>query len=63
MGEVEVLGVQSVSAEGVILRVTVKTRPGSQVTVRRALFEAIATAFTEQDVPPPALPSVLSSAA
>ncbi|HEY2205467.1 MAG TPA: mechanosensitive ion channel domain-containing protein [Pseudonocardia sp.] len=60
MGEVSVLGVQSVTAEGVTLRVTVTTRPGQQVRVRRALFEAIAIAFTDAGIPPPALngPSV-----
>jgi len=63
MGDVQVLGVQQVRAEGLTLRVTVKTRPGEQVPVRRALFEAIATAFTEQAVPPPALPAVLGPAA
>ena len=54
LGEVAVLGVQSVTPEGITLRVTVTTRPGRQARVRRALFEAIATAFTEDGVPPPA---------
>jgi small conductance mechanosensitive channel len=58
LGEVQVLGVQSVNAEGLTLRVTVTTRPGHQVTVRRALSEAVATAFTEAGIPPPARPSV-----
>jgi moderate conductance mechanosensitive channel len=53
LGQVQVLGVQSVTAEGVTLRVTVTTRPGRQAAVRRALFEAIAMAFTEDGVPPP----------
>jgi small conductance mechanosensitive channel len=53
LGEVSVLGVQSVTAEGVTLRITVTTRPGQQAVVRRALFEAIATAFTEAGMPPP----------
>jgi small conductance mechanosensitive channel len=53
LDEVTVLGIQSVSAEGVLLRVTVKTRPGQQAVVRRALFAAIATAFTEANIPPP----------
>jgi small conductance mechanosensitive channel len=55
LGEVSVLGVQSVTAECVTLRVTVRTRPGRQVVVRRALFEAIMIAFTEAGIPPPAL--------
>lgn len=54
LGDVTVLGVQSVTTEGLTLRVTVKTRPGQQVTVRRKLFEAIAVAFTEAGIPPPA---------
>ncbi|MBO0871998.1 MAG: mechanosensitive ion channel family protein [Pseudonocardia sp.] len=54
LGDVTVLGVQSVTTEGLTLRVTVKTRPGQQVTVRRGLFEAIAVAFAEAGVPPPA---------
>jgi hypothetical protein len=45
--------VQSVTTAGVTLRLTVTTRPGQQVGVRRAMFEAIATAFTEQGIPPP----------
>lgn len=53
LGEVAVLGVQSVTAEGMTLRVTVKTRPGQQVRVRRALSEAITTAFHEAGIPPP----------
>jgi hypothetical protein len=35
------------------LRVTVKTHPGQQVGVRRALSEAITTAFHEAGIPPP----------
>jgi small conductance mechanosensitive channel len=53
LGEVTVLGVQSVTAEGVTLRVTVTTLPGQQVPVRRALFQAISEAFTGADIPPP----------
>jgi small conductance mechanosensitive channel len=53
LGEVTMLGVQSVTTAGVTLRLTVTTRPGQQVGVRRAMFEAIATAFTEQGIPPP----------
>ena len=60
LGEVSVLGVQSVTAEGVTLRVTVRTRPGHQDAVRRALFEAIATGFTEAGVPPPSVGGAVS---
>jgi small conductance mechanosensitive channel len=55
LGEVAVLGVQSVTTEGMTLRVTVKTRPGQQVRVRRALSEAITTAFHEAGIPPPSV--------
>ncbi|WP_028937207.1 mechanosensitive ion channel family protein [Pseudonocardia spinosispora] len=55
LGEVAVLGVQSVTAEGVTLRVTVTTRPGQQVAVRRAIIAAVTSAFTEASIPPPAL--------
>jgi small conductance mechanosensitive channel len=55
LGDVAVLGVQSVTAEGLTLRVTVTTRAGRQVPARRAMFQAISAAFTEADIPPPAL--------
>jgi small conductance mechanosensitive channel len=55
LGEVAVLGVQSVTAEGMTLRVTVKTRAGQQVPVRRALSEGITTAFHEAGIPPPSV--------
>jgi small conductance mechanosensitive channel len=64
LDEVSVLGVQSVTAEGLTLRVTVTTRPGKQVPVRRAMFQAISAAFTEADIPPPthaAVPAALAS--
>jgi small conductance mechanosensitive channel len=54
MGEPTVLGVQSVTTEGLTLRVTVTTRPGEQASVRRVLFEAITVAFTAAAIPPPA---------
>jgi moderate conductance mechanosensitive channel len=63
LGEVSVLGVQSVTADGVTLRVTVKTRPGQQAVVRRALYEAIATAFTEAGIPPPGPSTALTLSA
>ncbi|HEY9416618.1 MAG TPA: mechanosensitive ion channel family protein [Pseudonocardia sp.] len=55
LGKVAVLGVQSVTAEGMTLRVTVKTRPGQQVRVRRAISEAVTTAFHEAGIPPPSV--------
>jgi small-conductance mechanosensitive channel len=49
----EVLGVESISAEVVTLRVTVKVRAGRQWAVQRALLAAIKAAFAEADIPPP----------
>ncbi len=63
LGEVEVLGVQTVTAEGMTLRVTVTTRPGHQVTVRRAMAESIAGAFRDEGVPPPAVAGLPTAAA
>jgi moderate conductance mechanosensitive channel len=53
LDEVTVLGVQSVTAEAMTLRLTVTTKPGQQVAVRRAMFGAVSTAFTEAQIPPP----------
>lgn len=63
LDEIKVLGVQSVTAEGLSLRVSVRTRPGQQDRVRRALSEAIASAFTQAEIPPPAVPRFLESTA
>jgi moderate conductance mechanosensitive channel len=41
----QVLGVESVTAEGVTLRVTVKTTPGGQWDLQRAIREAVKAAF------------------
>ncbi|HEY2762846.1 MAG TPA: mechanosensitive ion channel domain-containing protein [Pseudonocardiaceae bacterium] len=46
-----VLGVQSISADGVTLRITVKVGPGRQHAVQRALLAAIIAAFAEAGVP------------
>ena len=53
LDEVTVLGVQSVTSEAVTLRLTVTTKPGEQVAVRRAMFGAVSTAFAEAQIPPP----------
>jgi small conductance mechanosensitive channel len=57
----EVLGVETVTLEGVTLRVTAKTQPGQQWAVQRALNAAITDAFDEERLPrpygPPAAPS------
>jgi small-conductance mechanosensitive channel len=52
----ELLGVESITAEGVTLRLRIKTRPGSQFALQRALREAIKDALDAADVPPPRLP-------
>ena len=49
----DVLGVQSVTAEGVLLRLTVRTRPGEQWAVQRAVAAEVKTAFDEAGVPAP----------
>lgn len=49
----EMLGVQSVTADAVTLRLTVKTRPGKQWGVQRALNGRIKTALDEADVSTP----------
>jgi small conductance mechanosensitive channel len=49
----EVLGVETVTVEGVMLRVTAKTQPGQQWAVQRALNAALTDAFEAADVPRP----------
>jgi small-conductance mechanosensitive channel len=49
----EVLGVEKVTTEAVILRLTVKVRPGRQFAAQRALRAKIMTAFEEAGVEPP----------
>jgi moderate conductance mechanosensitive channel len=53
----EVLGVETVTVEGVTLRVTAKTQPGQQFFVQRALNAAIVDAFEEAEVPRPYTPA------
>jgi small-conductance mechanosensitive channel len=43
----EVLGVETLTVEGMTLRVTAKTRPGQQWAVQRALNAAITAAFDQ----------------
>lgn len=47
------VGVQSVTADTVTVRLTVKTRPGRQWAVQRALLLAILRAYDEAGIPPP----------
>jgi len=49
----EMLGVQSVTPDSVTLRLTVKTCPGRQWAVQRALNGAVKTALDEANVPAP----------
>ncbi|MGH9134963.1 MAG: mechanosensitive ion channel family protein [Ilumatobacteraceae bacterium] len=52
----EVLGVESLGADGVTLRLTVKVMPGSQWSLQRALREAVKTVFDANGVTMPYLP-------
>ena len=49
----DMLGVQSVTAEGILLRLTVRTRPGEQWAVQRAVAGAVKTALDAAGVPAP----------
>ena len=49
----EMLGVQSVTAEGVLMRLTIKTRPGEQWAVQRAVAAEIKTQLDAAGVPAP----------
>lgn len=51
----ELLGVQSVTAYAVTLRLTVKTKPGRQWAVQRALNARVQSALTAAGVPAPAV--------
>ena len=46
----ELLGVESVGAEGVTLRLLVKTTPGAQFRLQRALREAIKLALDDAGI-------------
>lgn len=54
----EVLGVESITSDGVTLRITAKVRAGRQLVVQRALRAGIKEAFAEAGIPPPASVSV-----
>ena len=51
----EVLGVERVGPEGFTFRVTVRTKPGKQWAVQRALNATISDAFDDAAVPRPVL--------
>jgi len=47
------LGVESAASDGVLLRLTVKTTPGAQFELQRALLQAVKRAFDEAGIPRP----------
>ena len=47
------LGVESAASDGVQLRLTVKTTPGTQFELQRALLQAVKRAFDEAGIPRP----------
>lgn len=49
----DMLGVQSVTAEGVLMRLTIRTRPGEQWAVQRAVAAEIKTQLDAAGVPAP----------
>ncbi|ETA06454.1 MULTISPECIES: mechanosensitive ion channel family protein [Gordonia] len=50
LGAIEMLGVQEVSSDQVVLRLTVKTKPNGQWAVQRRLRRAILQAFVENSI-------------
>jgi small conductance mechanosensitive channel len=49
----QMLGVESISSDGVTLRITTKVHPGRQWAVQRALLAGIKAAFADAGIPPP----------
>jgi small conductance mechanosensitive channel len=49
----EVLGVESISPDGITLRITAKVQAGRQWVVQRALLAGLKEAFAEAGIPPP----------
>jgi moderate conductance mechanosensitive channel len=49
----EVLGVESISKDGVTLRITAKVQAGRQWVVQRALLAGLKEAFADAGIPPP----------
>jgi small conductance mechanosensitive channel len=49
----EVLGVESVTMEGIVLRMTAKVRPGQQFAVQRVFNAALSNAFDRAGLPRP----------
>jgi small-conductance mechanosensitive channel len=57
----EVWGIQSISAEAIVIRLVMKTRPGSKDDVARALRGRLKTALDEMDIQLPSLNAVVLS--
>jgi moderate conductance mechanosensitive channel len=55
LADVDVLGLEKISTEGLTLRLLVKVKPGQQWAVQRALNAAITDAFDTANVPHPAV--------
>lgn len=53
----QMLGVESISSDGVTLRITTKVQAGRQWAVQRALLAGIKAAFADAGIPPPSQPS------
>ncbi|MGA9872620.1 MAG: mechanosensitive ion channel family protein [Rhodococcus sp. (in: high G+C Gram-positive bacteria)] len=53
LGEIEMLGVNAVSADTVTIRITIKTRPGRQWAVQRGLHREILQAFDDAGIQAP----------
>lgn len=49
----EVLGIESISSDGVTLRITAKVQAGRQWVVQRALLAGLKEAFADAGIPPP----------
>ena len=55
----EVLGVESLRADGIVLRVMIKTKPAEQFAVMRELRIRLKEAFEDEDIPLPTTSTVL----
>jgi small-conductance mechanosensitive channel len=50
LGEPQVLGVESLSASGMTLRLTARTKPGRQWAVQRTMTERVVAALRADEV-------------
>ena len=49
----QLLGVESASGDGVLLRMTIKTTPGTQFRLQRSLRQSVKQAFDDAGIPGP----------